>query len=97
MQELYSKPSQGLLGANIFIKDGILFYKGKIGVPEFEGLRDLLSQEFHATLQASHGGVLKTNKGLGELFFWLGMKQDVLKYVEGCPLCQATKYVLAKP
>ena len=66
-------------------------------VPDFEGLRDGLLQEFHATPRAGHGGVLKTYKALGTLFFWLGMRQDVYRYIERCHLCQIPKYIPAKP
>ena len=75
----------------------MLKYRGKLWVPNYEGLREQLLQEFHNTSQVGHGGILKTYKALGTLFFWPGMRQDVHNYVASCHSCQITKYVPAKP
>ena len=64
---------------------------------DYEGLRELLLQELHATPQAGHGSILKTYKAMGTLFFWPGLKHDVQRMVEQCELCQTMKYVPTHP
>ena len=97
MLELHNQFLQGSLGVDYFVKDGLMFYRGKLWIPDFENIREQLLQEFHNTPQAGHGGVLKTYKALGNLFFWPCMKQDVHRFVERCHSCQSTKYIPAKP
>ena len=95
--DLHSQLTAGKLGSDYTVQEGLLLFKGRMWVPDYQNLRNLLLHEFHSSLQSGHRGFLKTYKGLGSNFFWPRMKNDVQRFVEQCPTCQTTKYVPAKP
>ena len=45
--DLHSQLNQGKLEVDYLICDGLLLYKGRIWVPDYQDLRELLLQEFH--------------------------------------------------
>ncbi|XP_010412474.1 PREDICTED: uncharacterized protein K02A2.6-like [Camelina sativa] len=44
-----------------------------------------------------HGGVLKTQKRIGDILYWSGIMQDIRQYVAACQVCQRYKYSTLAP
>ncbi|KAL1356594.1 hypothetical protein AAHE18_05G195900 [Arachis hypogaea] len=93
---LIEQYKQGELPSDFIFQDGLLVYRGKIWVPDFEGIRTQLLQKFHNTPMAGHHGELKTYKAIGELFFWPGLRKNIHKFIQECDVCQSTKYMTSK-
>ncbi|KAL6224518.1 hypothetical protein ACLB2K_003373 [Fragaria x ananassa] len=78
-------------------RQGRLYYKGKIYVPETSEWRAQILHEFHGFLQAGHSGYLKTLVRLQRNFSWPGIRKDVKLYVTSCDHCQRQKYESIRP
>ncbi|KAJ4980300.1 hypothetical protein NE237_031137 [Protea cynaroides] len=61
----------------------VLKYKGRICVPETESLdiRHRLMKEAHTTAYSIHPGSTKMYHDLKKLYWWRGMKTDIVKFV----------------
>lgn len=79
------------------IKDGVLFYKGRIVVSADSPFKPLHLNKFHNTKLGGHSGVLWTYKRLGQLFFWEWKCKDVQKHIPACIICQWNKYDARSP
>ena len=64
--------------------DGILRYNGNIYVPPNDKLRNLILNEAHQAVYMAHPGVKEIKANIKPLFFWKGMKYDIVNYVERC-------------
>jgi hypothetical protein len=71
--------------------DGLLRFNGKIYIPPNEELRSFILGEAHRAVYMAHPGVTKMKADLKPLFFWKGMKADIVSYVERCLECQQVK------
>lgn len=73
------------------VKDGLIFYKGRmLLVAETKFLKQVL-KAFHDTPLAGHPGFYKTYRQICERFSWKGMKDYITKYVRECQVCQQNK------
>jgi len=72
------------------IEDGLVLKEEKIYVPE-GALRVEVIWRHHDTATGGHGGRWKTMELVGRNYWWLGMTKEMVKYVEGCDLCQRHK------
>lgn len=72
------------------LQDGLLFRGGQLCVPR-GSIRENLIQEKHNGSFSSHFGVNKTQELVQRYYYWIGMNQDVRKYVETCIVCQKAK------
>ncbi|XP_023644452.1 uncharacterized protein LOC111832374 [Capsella rubella] len=63
---------------------GRLLRQGKLVIPKGSLITGLIMREFHDGKLGGHGGVLKTQKRIAELFYWTGMLQDIKQYVAAC-------------
>jgi hypothetical protein len=89
------KEVEGFIGQNTmmvprfegfsFDNDGLLRFKNQIYVPLNEKLRMLILSEAHREVYMAHTGVMKMRADLKPLFFWRGMKADIVNYVARCP------------
>ena len=70
-----------------FDSDGLLRFKNRIYVPPNDELRMLILSEAHRAVYMAHSGVTKMRADLKPLFFWKGMKADVVNYVAKCLEC----------
>ncbi|XP_076945503.1 uncharacterized protein LOC143616591 [Bidens hawaiensis] len=57
--------------------DGVLYFMGRIWVPNSEDLRNLILDEAHKTRYSIHPGADKMYHGLREFYWWPGMKKDI--------------------
>lgn len=56
-----------------------------------------LLKEFHSSPIGGHSGFLRTYKRLASVLYWQGMKKDVKRFVEECPVCQQNKTLALSP
>jgi hypothetical protein len=71
-----------------FDSDGLLRFKNCIYVSSNDKLRMLILSEAHRVVYMAHPRVTKMRADLKPLFFWKGMKEDIVNYVARCLECQ---------
>jgi len=70
---------------------------GKVCVPADDDLRRQLLQEAHGTPYSIHPGATKMYQDLKKIYWWPGMKRDVVTFVQKCLTCQQIKAEHQKP
>ncbi|GJS80542.1 putative reverse transcriptase domain-containing protein [Tanacetum coccineum] len=65
--------------------DGIQCFEGRIWLPLFGGLRDLIMHESHKSKYSIHPGSDKMYQDLKKLYWWPNMKAEIATYVSKCP------------
>jgi hypothetical protein len=60
-------------------------------IPEDGDIRSIILKEAHRALYCAHPGVKKMYADMRKLFFWVGMKNDVVRCVAKCLECQQVK------
>lgn len=88
LSEVRDDPGQH---TNFTIRHGVLFFKGRVWIPENSALQPLLLAEFHNTPTGGHAGVQRTLARIAGKFFWPGLRRSVHDYVSNCSICQSTK------
>jgi hypothetical protein len=68
--------------------EGVLWYKGRICVPNVKKLKDRILREAHEPAYSIHLGGNKMYHGLKATYWWYGMKRDIVEYVALCDTCQ---------
>jgi hypothetical protein len=71
-----------------FDSNGLLRFRGQICVSPNDELRTLILSEAHRAVYMAHPGVTKMRADLKPLFFWKGMKADIVNFVARCLECQ---------
>ncbi|KAG8483060.1 hypothetical protein CXB51_021951 [Gossypium anomalum] len=71
--------------------EGVLCFQGRICVPKDSDLRQTILKEAHGGLCAMHPGGNKLYHDLRELYWWPGLKREVMEFVEKCLTCQQVK------
>jgi hypothetical protein len=69
-----------------FMEDdqGVLWYKGRICVPNIKELKDKILQEVHKSSYSINLGRNKMYHDLKAVYWWYGMKRDVTEYIALC-------------
>jgi hypothetical protein len=67
---------------------GVLWYKGRICVPNIKELRDKILREAHESAYSIHPKGNEMYHDRKATYWWYGMKRDVTKYVALCDTCQ---------
>ncbi|CEL63538.1 hypothetical protein RSOLAG1IB_10839 [Rhizoctonia solani AG-1 IB] len=67
---------------------GLLFYQGRILVPNDNELREELLRIFHDSPMAGHPGRQQTLELISHAYYWPGIQADVYLHVNGCKTCQ---------
>ncbi|CCO36736.1 hypothetical protein RSOLAG1IB_12395 [Rhizoctonia solani AG-1 IB] len=75
---------------------GLLFYQGRILVPDAGDLREELLKVFHDSPMAGHPGRQRTLELLSRAYYWPGIWADVYLHVDGCETCQRIRLPKAK-
>ncbi|XP_073291009.1 uncharacterized protein [Primulina huaijiensis] len=73
------------------VLDGIVRYRDRLWDPVSDSLREDILSEAHSTLYSIHPGSKKMYKDLQSLYWWPGMKRDILRFVSECLTCQQVK------
>lgn len=79
------------------IRDGRLYYKEGLVIPNKSTFVTTLLQEYHNSAVGGHSGELKTYQRLAQDWYWMGMRKDVKKYVSECQVCQQQKHSTLHP
>src|SRR6266545_5324075 len=69
----------------------LLFYNGRLYIPDNLGLRRQIVSDHHDTLTAGHLGALATCRSIRTSYWWPGLSSFVSSYVQGCAICQQFK------
>ncbi|GKF06886.1 putative reverse transcriptase domain-containing protein, partial [Tanacetum coccineum] len=96
--EIRYHPDLGRLIKPIFEtrSDGIQCFEGRIWLPWFGGLRDLIMHESHKSKYSIHPGSDKMYQDLKQLYWWPNMKADIATYVSKCLTYAKVKAVTSK-
>jgi hypothetical protein len=70
---------------------GILRYKGKVVIGDNMELKKKLLSAFHTSEMGGHSGERATFHRLQLVFFWPGMRQQVMDFIKNCHVCQINK------
>ncbi|XP_040940071.1 uncharacterized protein [Gossypium hirsutum] len=65
-----------------------LCFRGRVCVPKDIELRQSILQESHSIPYAMHPNGNKIYRDLCEVYWWPGLKRDVIDFVEKCLTCQ---------
>ena len=76
---------------------GLLKYKGQIYVSMDSDIRREILDELHTTPYSLHPAMTKMYQDLRTLYWWSGMKRDVVDYVAKCLTCQQVKAEHQRP
>jgi hypothetical protein len=75
----------------------VLWYKGRICVPNVKELKDVILREAHVSAYSIHPGGNKMYHDLKATYWWYGMKRDIAEYVALCDTCQRVKAEHQRP
>jgi hypothetical protein len=68
--------------------EGVLWYKGRICVPDIKELKDKILCEAHESAYSIHPGGNKIYHDLRATYWWYSMKRDIAEYISLCDTCQ---------
>ena len=68
--------------------DGTLWYQGRLCVPDVYKLRQRVLAETHESRYVVHPGSTKMYHDLKEIYWWNGMKRDVVDFIAKFMVCQ---------
>lgn len=77
--------------------DGVVRLNDRICVPDDQELKRMILNEGHKSRLSIHPGTTKMYKDLKGMFWWSGMKRDIVNYVTSCLICQKVKIEHQKP
>nr|GFA64238.1 putative reverse transcriptase domain-containing protein [Tanacetum cinerariifolium] len=77
--------------------DGTKCLRGRLWLPLFRGLRDLIMLESHKSKYSIHSGSDKMYHDLKKLYWWPNMKTDIATYVRRCLTCAKVKAKHQRP
>jgi hypothetical protein len=77
--------------------EGVLWYKGRICMPNIKELKDKILHEAHESAYSIHPRESKMYHDLKATYWWYGMKRDVTEYVALCDTSQQVKAKHERP
>ena len=80
------------------LRNGLLLYKDRLVVPHSSSFIPLILVKFHSSPVGGHSGEIKTYQRIAsKLYYWVGMKSDIAKFVAECDICQCKKSSITSP
>jgi hypothetical protein len=83
-RNIKEEKSLGFLGD----EEGVLWYKGRIYVPNVKELKDKILREAHESAYSIHSGGNKIYHDIKATYWWYSMKRDIAEYIALCDTCQ---------
>jgi len=65
-------------------QDGIIYMKGQIYIPNNRNLKEWILQKNHDPVDVSHPGQQRMLELVKRNYWWLGIKENVKKYMQEC-------------
>ena len=78
-------------GQDFSLKNGVLWFKDRLCVPDIPELKKELLTEAHDSTLVTQPRSTKMYQYLNHHYWWIGMKKDVADYVARCLTCQRVK------
>jgi len=78
-------------------ENGVLMFRDRVCVPDVPELKKLILEEGHRSSLSIHPGATKMYQDLNRLFWWPGMKMEIVEFVYACLVCQKSKIEHQKP
>jgi hypothetical protein len=78
-------------------KQGTVWFKNRLCVPEIGDLRETILREAHDSAYSIHPGSTKMYQDLKQKYWWYGMKRDVAAHVAWCDTCHRVKAEHQRP
>ena len=72
-------------------KDCLLWYQGKIWIPNNEGIRTTLIAKHHEPPQGGQGQTAKTTELISRQYYWPKIRENIKRFIKNCDRCQRTK------
>jgi len=72
-------------------QNAVLMFRDRVCVPDVPELKKRILYEGHRSSLSIHLGATKMYHGLKKLFWWPGMKKDIVEFVYACLVCQKSK------
>jgi hypothetical protein len=72
-------------------KGGLLTYRSRFYIPNFDELKRFILDELHKRPYSSHPGYQKMITTTRRQFYWPRMKKDIAEYLAKCIECQQFK------
>ncbi|TYK29096.1 DNA/RNA polymerases superfamily protein [Cucumis melo var. makuwa] len=96
-QKKLGKSKKGLEVEFELRKDGAIVKQGRLCVPNISELKNAILEEAHSSAYTMHPGSTKMYRTLKKTYWWSGMKQEIVEYVDRCLICQQVKPVRQRP
>nr|GEW41097.1 hypothetical protein [Tanacetum cinerariifolium] len=64
--------------------NGIRYFKGRLWLPFFRGIRDMVMHESYKSKYSIHSGSDKMYQDLKKLYWWLNMKANITTFISKC-------------
>ena len=71
--------------------DGLHLFQGRLCVPNVGELRQHILAQAHNSRYSIHPSATKIYRNLREVYWWNGMKRDIVDFVSKCPNCNNFK------
>ena len=72
-------------------EDEIAYMEGRIYIPNNKNIKGEILRENHNPVDVGHLGQRRMQELIKRTYWWLGLKEDIKKYVQGCVKCQQNK------
>ena len=69
----------------------MLKYQDRLFVPKVDGLQERIFEEAHRSIYSIHTGSTKMYRNLIKVYWWEGMKKDIVEFVAKCTNFQQVK------
>ena len=75
----------------------MLTYRGRLCVPDSDGLRDQNLEESYGSHYSNYSGSTKMYHDLSEIYWWEGLKKYIAEFVAKFPNCKQVKAEFQNP